>query len=269
MLRPLGALILDCDFRDAALASLAATRRRSKMSAMSEISALAGELAQRAPGAVVRHALETYREDVAISFSGAEDVLLIELAKQTELPFRVFSLDTGRLHPETMRFFRSVEEHYGIRIEYCFPRHDQVEALVRGKGLFSFYEDGHGECCAIRKVEPLRRQLQTLRAWITGQRRDQSPTRANVPVVETDAAHQGKDGQPLVKYNPLANVDLDYVWASIQGFEVPYNPLHSQGYVSIGCEPCTRAILPGQHERDGRWWWERASDKECGLHTEK
>ncbi len=236
---------------------------------MRDLQSVAQELADGAPGAIVRRALEEFGTDLAISFSGAEDVLLIELAHQTELPYRVFSLDTGRLHPETYRFFDRVEKHYGIHIEYCFPNAERVEKLVRDKGMFSFYEDGHTECCSIRKVEPLRRQLAGLRAWMTGQRRDQSPTRADVAVVAVDEAHTGKGGGPLVKWNPLANVTLDYVWASIQGFDVPHNELHARGMVSIGCEPCTRPILPGQHERDGRWWWERASDKECGIHIDK
>ncbi len=227
------------------------------------------QLEEAAPGTVIRQALEEFGPDIALSFSGAEDVLLIELAHQTGLPFRVFSLDTGRLHPETYQFFERVENHYALHIEYCVPDRAELEALVRAKGMFSFYRDGHQECCAIRKVSPLTRQLRGLKAWVTGQRRDQSPTRAAVPVVELDSNHQGQGGQPLVKFNPLANVTLDYVWASIAGFEVPYNALHEKGYVSIGCEPCTRAVLPGQHEREGRWWWERADDKECGLHGER
>lgn len=236
---------------------------------MTDWDAVAQELEAAAPGAIIRRALEEFGSDAAISFSGAEDVLLLELAKQSELPFRVFSLDTGRLHPETYRFFERVEKHYDLRIEYCFPNWVAVESLVRSKGMFSFYQDGHEECCRVRKVEPLIRQLTGLRAWITGQRRDQSPTRTTVPVVELDGGRSGKGGAPLVKWNPLANVALDYVWASLQGFEVPVNELHAKGYVSIGCEPCTRATLPGQHEREGRWWWERASDKECGLHVPK
>ncbi|HMR08873.1 MAG TPA: phosphoadenylyl-sulfate reductase [Polyangiaceae bacterium] len=236
---------------------------------MTDFQELAAQLAGSGPGAVVKRALQDFGQDIAISFSGAEDVLLVELAQQSGLPYRVFSLDTGRLQPEALRFFADVERHYSVRIEYCFPSHERVEALVREKGLFSFFEDGHAECCQIRKVEPLKRQLATLRAWITGQRKDQSPTRASVPVVQVDPTHTGLDGKPLVKWNPLANVDLDYVWASIRGFEVPHNALHARGFVSIGCEPCTRPVLPGQHEREGRWWWERASDKECGLHSEK
>jgi adenylyl-sulfate reductase (glutathione) len=225
------------------------------------------ELAGASPGRIIDRALELFGVDAAISFSGAEDVLLIEHARQTGRPFRVFTLETGRLHAETLRFFDKVEKHYGLRIEYCVPDAGEVEALVRKKGLFSFYDDGHAECCGIRKVGPLRRQLATLSAWITGQRRDQSPsTRAALPVVEIDAAHAGKGGAPLYKFNPLADATREDVWAAIRAFEVPYNDLHERGFVSIGCEPCTRAILPGQHEREGRWWWEDAGKKECGIH---
>jgi phosphoadenylyl-sulfate reductase (thioredoxin) len=227
----------------------------------------AATLAQGTPKKIIRTALESYGQDVAISFSGAEDVLLIEYAKQCGLPFRVFSLDTGRLHPETYRFFAAVEAHYELRIEYCFPRADAVESLVRKKGLFSFFEDGHKECCAIRKVAPLREQLSQLRAWITGQRHDQNPsTRAGVATVELDSGFTGIGGLPLVKYNPLANKTSQDVWDAIRAFEVPFNPLHERGMPSIGCEPCTRAIAPGMHEREGRWWWERGDSKECGLH---
>lgn len=236
---------------------------------MQDYAALARQLEGESPGSIVERALKEFGPDVALSFSGAEDVLLIEYAKQSGLPFRVFSLDTGRLHPETYRFFQTVEKQYDLRIEYLFPDTVAVQDLVRKKGMFSFYEDGHQECCGIRKVEPLRRHLSGLRSWITGQRRDQSRTRTDLSVVELDHAHIGKDGYPLVKWNPLAAVDLEYVWAALRGFEVPVNELHARGMVSIGCEPCTRAIQPGQHEREGRWWWEQADDKECGLHVAK
>jgi adenylyl-sulfate reductase (glutathione) len=215
----------------------------------------------------IRNALTTYGRDCAISFSGAEDVLLIEYAAQTKLPFRVFSLDTGRLHPETYRFFESVESHYKLRIEYCFPDNAAVEKLVRTKGMFSFYKDGHKECCDIRKVDPLRKQLGGLRAWITGQRRDQSPTRGNVPTSQVDPVFKGLGGGELMKYNPLADVSKDDVWLSIRALGVPYNSLHERGFVSIGCEPCTKPTLPSQHEREGRWWWEESTKKECGLHS--
>lgn len=201
--------------------------------------------------------------------SGAEDVALIEYARLTGRPFRVFSLDTGRLNPETYRFFDTVEKHYGIRIEYMFPDAVEVQGLVRSKGLFSFYEDGHQECCRVRKVRPLRRALKGLRAWITGQRKDQSPgTRSEIPVVQVDPVFEGLDGGigSLVKWNPVANVEGGDIWNFLRAMEVPVNSLHSQGYISIGCEPCTRPVLPGQHEREGRWWWEDSKAKECGLH---
>lgn len=227
---------------------------------MTDVDQLQTELADAPPGAIVARALELFGAEIAISFSGAEDVLLIEYAQQSGRDYRVFSLDTGRLHPATYRFFERVEKHYGIRIEYCFPNAASVEQLVRRKGLFSFYDDGHHECCGIRKVEPLKRYLASTKAWITGQRRDQSPsTRDNVPVVEL------VDGR--VKFNPLSTRTNGEVWDAIRAFEVPFNALHEKGFVSIGCEPCTRAKLPGEHERAARWWWEEATKKECGLHT--
>uniref|UniRef100_A0A7N1A2N0 adenylyl-sulfate reductase (glutathione) n=2 Tax=Kalanchoe fedtschenkoi TaxID=63787 RepID=A0A7N1A2N0_KALFE len=230
---------------------------------------LAVELESASPLEIMDKALENFGNDIAIAFSGAEDVALIEYARLTGRPFRMFSLDTGRLNPETYQFFAVVEKHYGIHIEYMFPDAVEVQGLVRNKGLFSFYEDGHQECCRVRKVRPLRRALKGLRAWITGQRKDQSPgTRSEVPVVQVDSVFEGKDGSAgsLVKWNPLANVDGKDLWNFLRATEVPVNPLHAKGYISIGCEPCTRAVLPGQHEREGRWWWEDAKAKECGLH---
>ncbi|RWR88475.1 adenosine 5' phosphosulfate reductase [Cinnamomum micranthum f. kanehirae] len=230
---------------------------------------MAEDLSSASPLEIMDKALEKFGNDIAIAFSGAEDVALIEYAKLTGRPFRVFSLDTGRLNSETYRFFDAVEKHYNIRIEYMFPDAVEVQALVRNKGLFSFYEDGHQECCRVRKVRPLRRALKGLKAWITGQRKDQSPgTRASIPVVQVDPAFEGIEGGSgsLIKWNPLANVEGKDVWDFLRTMNVPVNPLHLQGYVSIGCEPCTRPVLPGQHEREGRWWWEDAKAKECGLH---
>ena len=203
-----------------------------------------------------------------IAFSGAEDVALIDMAAKSGKPFRVLTLDTGRLHAETYRFLDRVRSHYGIEIEVWFPDAVRVEALVRKKGMFSFYEDGHGECCDIRKVGPLGRALANCRAWMTGQRRDQSPTRTDVRIVDFDRARSSAEG-PLVKWNPLAAWSLADVWAYIREHQVPYNELHDSGFVSIGCEPCTRAPRPGEHERAGRWWWEEATKRECGLHIAK
>lgn len=226
------------------------------------------DLADAAPRRILARALGRFAEELVIAFSGAEDVLLLEYAADSGRPFRVLSVDTGRLHPETYRFFAAVEERYRLRIEYTFPETAAVERLVRGKGLFSFLVDGHAECCGLRKVEPLRRHLAGVRAWVTGQRRDQSPdTRAAVAAVELDPVFRGRDGAPLVKFNPLAAMTSAEVWQAIRDLDLPYNPLHARGMISIGCEPCTRPVLPGQHEREGRWWWERATKKECGLHA--
>jgi phosphoadenosine phosphosulfate reductase len=146
------------------------------------------------------------------------------------------------------------------------PDATALEAFVKQKGLFSFYEDGHEECCSIRKVEPLKRALGRLSAWVTGQRRDQSPaTRASIPVVEMDRSFSGVAGS-LLKLNPLATWSSKDTWDFIREERVPYNPLHERGFVSIGCEPCTRAIMPGEHERAGRFWWEDTTKRECGLH---
>lgn len=234
-----------------------------------DVTAWQSELAHASPAAILDRALEQFGDDVAISFSGAEDVVLLEYARRTGRSFRVFTLDTGRLHPETYRFIDTVEQHFGVRIEVAFPDTVAVTALVRDKGLFSFYRDGHGECCEIRKVEPLRRALVGLRAWITGRRRDQNLySRAALDVVELDDRFVGKDGLPLVKWNPLAQRSGADVWDEIRASEIPFNPLHARGFVSIGCEPCTRSVLPGQHEREGRWWWEDEAKKECGLHLD-
>jgi phosphoadenosine phosphosulfate reductase len=217
------------------------------------------------PEEILQAAIDTYSPDIGIAFSGAEDVVLIDMAARNDKPFRVFALDTGRLHPETYRFLDRVRKHYGIELEIFFPKSEALESLVAEKGLFSFYDDGHQQCCAIRKVEPLRRALAPLAAWVTGQRRDQSLTRVHVPVMETDIAFS-RSGHQLVKFNPLASWTSSQAWAYIRDRNLPYNELHERGFVSIGCEPCTRPTLPQQHEREGRWWWENSSEKECGLH---
>lgn len=227
----------------------------------------ATQLAGASPLEIVRHALDTF-DNIAISFSGAEDVILVDLAlRHRRDGVNVFTLDTGRLHRETYEFIERVRKHYGVTIDVMYPDGTAVEKLVRDKGLFSFYDDGHKECCQVRKVAPLRRKLATLDAWITGIRKDQSPsTRDDIPVVQVDGAFQGASGM-LVKYNPLANWSSRQVWGYIREREVPRNALHERGFTSIGCDPCTRPVLPNQHEREGRWWWEEETRKECGLHA--
>ncbi|NVD35128.1 phosphoadenylyl-sulfate reductase [Marinobacter lutaoensis] len=233
---------------------------------MTDIDTLRQSLEDQSPRAILKEAFRRY-DNIALSFSGAEDVALIEMAHKLTDNLQVFTLDTGRLHPETYEFIETVRTHYGIHIEILFPDAAEVQDLVNRKGLFSFYEDGHSECCGIRKVSPLRRKLATVDAWITGQRKDQSPgTRHDVPVVQEDPTFSGPD-RTLVKFNPLANWSSKEVWDYIRMSEAPYNTLHERGFISIGCQPCTRPVLPGQHEREGRWWWEEATKKECGLHA--
>ena len=171
------------------------------------------------------------------------------------------------MHAETYRFIEQVREHYKIDIDVLSPNTEALQEFVLKKGLYSFYKDGHKECCGVRKVVPLRRKLSTLDAWITGQRKDQSPgTRIDVPVVENDGAFSTPENK-LIKFNPLSNWSSAQVWEYIRINNVPFNNLHEQGFISIGCEPCTRPVLPNQHEREGRWWWEDATQKECGLHA--
>ena len=231
-----------------------------------DAAALAAEYDGRPPQDILRLALEHF-DQIAISFSGAEDVVLVDMAARINKDVTVFSLDTGRLHPETYRLLEQVREKYGVTLEVLTPDPAALEKLVREKGLYSFYRDGHKECCGIRKVAPLRRKLATLDAWVTGQRKDQSPgTRAGIPVVEKDQAFSRPD-HALYKFNPLSNWSSEQVWGYIRENEVPYNELHARGFISIGCEPCTRPVLPNQHEREGRWWWEEETLKECGLHA--
>lgn len=233
---------------------------------MTSLTALNQEYADKRPKDLIKYALSQH-DEIAISFSGAEDVVLIDMAVSINPNVQVFTLDTGRLNPETYEFIEKVRNHYGITIDVRTPDQQALQNFVKEKGLFSFYEDGHQQCCGVRKIEPLKQKLATLDAWITGQRRDQSPgTRSNIELIELDSAFKGR-GDSLTKYNPLAQWSSAQVWEYIKMFDVPYNKLHAQGYVSIGCAPCTRPTLPNQHEREGRWWWENQDHKECGLHA--
>jgi phosphoadenosine phosphosulfate reductase len=230
------------------------------------IQTLQTSLASKQPRDIIKE-IYSAADHLAISFSGAEDVVLIDMACKLKLNPSVFTLDTGRLHPETYQFIQTVMDHYQINIDILSPDKLHLQKLTREKGLFSFYKDGHQECCGIRKVEPLKRHLAGFAGWITGQRRDQSKaTRNDLAVAEIDSAFQGKQG-PLLKFNPLYQWSSEEVWSYIRALDVPFNPLHNRGFNSIGCEPCTRPTLPHQDPREGRWWWEEADSKECGLHT--
>ena len=194
---------------------------------------------------------------------GAEDMVITDLICRKNLPIRIFTLDTGRLPEATYRLLDRVFEHYGRRIEVFWPALEDVEKLVREQGVNGFYHAlaARRACCGARKVKPLARALSGQQGWITGLRRDQSPTRSDL-VAET-----WDEGHGLVKYSPLLDWSREEVWAVLKEYRVPYNALHDQGYASIGCAPCTRAVQPGEDERAGRWWWESSDSKECGLHV--
>lgn len=199
---------------------------------------------------------------VFASSLAAEDMVLTDLILKAKLPIKIFSLETGRLHPETLAMLDRVKERYGYEIALYKPQPEAVEAYVAQNGLNAFYDsvEMRRECCRIRKVEPLGRALAGNKAWVTGQRRAQSATRTSLMVEEDDPGHF------MTKFNPLADWSEQDVWDYIRANDVPYNALHDQGYPSIGCAPCTRAIEPGEDVRAGRWWWENPDSKECGLH---
>jgi phosphoadenosine phosphosulfate reductase len=211
---------------------------------------------------VVRWALETFHPRLAIATS-LQDSVLIHLATRVRKDIRVFSLDTGRLPEEAYVCADEIRQRLGVRIEWYFPRHEAVEKLVTEKGPFSFKHslNDRRECCHIRKVEPLGRALDGLDAWMTSQRRDESVTRGTLATIERDEAHGG-----IVKINPLADWTANDIRAYLRKHDLPYNRMLAWGYPSIGCACCTRAVEPGEDPRAGRWWWESAEHKECGLH---
>ncbi|MDP9296299.1 MAG: phosphoadenylyl-sulfate reductase [Actinomycetota bacterium] len=209
-------------------------------------------------------ALEQFHPRMAISAAGGADgMVIVDMAWRINPEARVFTLDTGRLPPETYTLFEEVRERYGIKVEFEFPDRAQVEGLVTQKGPNLMYRSVENRlaCCDIRKVLPLKRKLATLDAWVAGLRRDQWKTRKNIAKVELDRDHGG-----IVKVNPVADWSSDDVWDYIRKNDVPYHELFDQGYTSIGCAPCTRPVQPGESERAGRWWWEQETDKECGIH---
>lgn len=221
----------------------------------------------KTPQEVLKWAVDEFSPELALASSfGAEDVVLIDMLVKIAPTTRIFTLDTGRLNEETYDVMERIRQKYKISIESYFPDFKKVEALERQKGFYSFREsiENRKECCRIRKVEPLGRALQGLKAWITGVRREQSVTRSGVEQVEKDAAHGG-----IFKINPLADWTEDQVRDYIRKHDVPANKLHELGYPSIGCAPCTRAVKPGEDFRSGRWWWESPEHKECGLHASR
>ncbi len=193
---------------------------------------------------------------------GYEDQVITDMIFSNNLDIKVVTLDTGRLFPETYKVYNSTIDKYKKPIAVCFPPTEKVEEMVNKKGPFSFYEslENRKECCFIRKVIPLKRALSGNEIWITGIRASQSENRSDLHEFEWD------EGNQIIKYNPLLEWSLEETIQYIRENHVPYNILHDQGFVSIGCQPCTRAIKPGEDFRAGRWWWEQNSGKECGLH---
>ncbi|MVM37703.1 phosphoadenylyl-sulfate reductase [Spirosoma sp. HMF3257] len=194
---------------------------------------------------------------------GYEDQVITDLILANEIPIKIFTLDTGRMFSETYSVWKKTNDRYATKLEAYFPDRTAEEALMTTKGPYSFYEsvENRKECCGIRKVEPLNRALKGQKIWITGIRAEQSANRQSMPQIEWDAAHD------LFKFHPLMDWTFEEVKQYVKANNVPYNPLHDRGFVSIGCQPCTRAIQEGEDFRAGRWWWEDNSKKECGLHS--
>ncbi len=216
------------------------------------------------PQDVLRWAMDAFPGTIALAWSGAEDVAVLDMMWRIDPKrTRVFTLDTGRLNPETYELIDAVRAKYQVPIDVLFPQAKDVEAMVREKGMNLFYQsiENRKACCQVRKVEPLNRALAGLDGWITGLRKSQAVTRGRLSKVEIDPVH-GK----IAKVNPLCDWSTAQVFAYMAANGVPKNKLHDQGYPSIGCAPCTRAIKPGEDERAGRWWWENPDSKECGLH---
>jgi len=229
-----------------------------------EVASANASLDKATPQEVLRWALSTFGASIALAWSGAEDVAVLDMMHRIDpKAARAFVLDTGRLNPETYELIDEVQAKYTMRIEILSPDAAAVETMVAQKGINLFYRslENRKECCGVRKVEPLNRMLKTLDGWITGLRRTQAVTRGKLSKVEIDFQHD-----KIVKVNPLADWTTAQVFEYLQANRVPTNKLHSMGYPSIGCAPCTRAVKPGEDERAGRWWWENPESKECGLH---
>lgn len=217
----------------------------------------------KSPQEVLSYLAQNFEGEIVFSTSfGWEDQVISDMIFSANLPIKVFTLDTGRMFTETYYTWSRTLEKYQKPIHAFYPNEEKLQTMVSLKGPSSFYDsvENRKECCGIRKVEPLNRALKDQKIWITGIRADQSPNREDMDWVELDEAHQ------LIKVHPIFNWTLEDVKAYVKEKNVPYNPLHDKGFPSIGCQPCTRAVQEGEDFRAGRWWWEDASKKECGLH---
>jgi len=232
-----------------------------------QVEKLADDFENKTPPEILKWALDQFHPRIALASSfSLEDGVITDMLSKINPKFRVFTLDTGRLNQETYSLIDRIRARYDVPIEVYYPDTASVEKMVREHGMNLFYEsvDNRRLCCNVRKVEPLMRVLSGLDAWITGLRREQSVTRTAVKKIEIDEAHND-----IVKINPLTDWTEQQVWEYTKKNSIPYNLLYDKGYTSIGCEPCTRPIKPSEDIRAGRWWWESADKKECGLHVHK
>ncbi len=240
--------------------------QRQTIDKQSQVDILNERFADAAPETVLEYFLETYGDRIALSSSlSLEDQVLTDMVCRIRPGARIFTLDTGRLFPETYSLIERTNRKYGTRIEVFFPDCSRVEEMVKQEGINLFYDgiEKRKLCCEVRKLEPLRRAFKGLDVWICGLRREQSVTRTDMKLVEVDASND------LIKLNPLISWTEQQVRDYIREQNVPYNKLHDEGYPSIGCQPCTRAVEPGEDVRAGRWWWESPEHKECGLHRRR
>jgi thioredoxin-dependent adenylylsulfate APS reductase len=227
-----------------------------------------GEAEGWSPQEILIWAIKNFAPRLALScsFGAREGMVLLHMMQRIDPQSRVFTLDTGRIPQETYDLMDRVRDRFDVKVEVVFPRAEDVEAMVRQQGLNLFYEsvEKRQHCCRIRKVEPLDRYLADVDAWVSGLRRDQNVTRTDIPKVEIDEAHGG-----IVKLNPIADWSEDQVLAYVREHNIPVNRLHGEGYPSVGCAPCSRAIAPGDDPRSGRWWWEHPETRECGIHVDE
>jgi len=227
-----------------------------------------GVLESRDPVELLAWAIENFHPRLALScsFGAPEGMVLLDMMHRIESSSRVFVLDTGRMHQETYDLIDRVRDRYDKKVEVVLPDTEAVQSMVRERGMNLFYESLQNRqlCCRLRKVEPSARFLTDLDAYVTGLRREQNPTRSEIRKVEVDRANGG-----ILKVNPLSDWSHDDAWQYVHTHQVPVNRLHKEGYPSVGCAPCTRAIQPGEDPRAGRWWWENPETKECGLHADE
>ncbi|WP_317194952.1 phosphoadenylyl-sulfate reductase [Litoribacter ruber] len=239
------------------------TTTESQRNMKSTVAKLNTALTSLSPGDGLREVASLFPQGVVFSTSlGQEDQVLTHLIAKENLPIHIFTLDTGRLFPETLDLLARTEAKYGNKIQVYYPESRDLESLVAQQGINGFYAspENRKSCCYARKVAPLKRALKGQKVWVTGLRATQNQNRGQMNKIEWDESNQ------IIKYNPLLDWSFEEVLTFIEAHKVPYNPLHDKGFISIGCAPCTRAIGPDEDPRAGRWWWE-SSSKECGLHT--